>query len=129
MALSSSARAQEVVRPIVASEFGKQITVKAEFVAKSNDYYSQNLVAEPYTLKVIAVNGKTMKEPIFIEYKLRVDEKARAKIERLGVITTFEAYESLYQPASSTPWLGEGEQGTSFALIHVLHIRPTIENG
>lgn len=118
------AGAQEAIRPRVAAEFGQPVTVQAEFVAKSETYYAQNLVPEPYALKVIAVNGRSLKEPVLIEYKLQAGEKQRTKVERVGEVMTFEAYESVYQPAFANPWLGAGEQGMSFTLIHVLYVRP-----
>jgi hypothetical protein len=129
VALARFTQAQAVIRPFVAPEFGKQITVKAEFVPKSNDYYSQNMVREPYTLKVVAVNGRTLKEPVLIEYMLKADEKSRAKIEQPGIPVVLEAYETLYQPQMATPWLGELEQGTDFALIHLLYVRPPQKKG
>jgi hypothetical protein len=125
----ASPQAQAVVRPIVATEFGKPIVVRAEFVAKPNDYYSQNMVTEPYMLKVVAVNGQPLKEPVIIEYKLHADKGGAAKVEHRGTVVTFEAYESVYQPSTATPWLGAGEQGTTFALIHVLHVRPQRHEG
>jgi hypothetical protein len=115
--------AQESIKPKIASEFGKHITVQAEFIPKPNDYYSQNIVAAPYTLKVFAVDGRKLKEPVIIEYNLHAEKKSRTKIERLGASLTFEAYESLYQPGFARPWLAPGEQGMGFALIHVLHVR------
>ena len=115
---------QECVRPVVATEFGKPVMVTAEFVAKANTYYAQNLVPEAYTLKVIAVNGQRLKEAVLIEYKLEAGKKEKKELERAGVTLEFEAYETLYQPISATPWLGEGEQGEAFTLAHVLHIRP-----
>ncbi len=123
LALISTASAQEVLRPIVSSEFGKPVTVQAEFVAKPNSYYSQNIVDKPYLLRVVAVDGKNLKDPVLIEYKLEAEGKKRAKLERPGAVTSFEAYESLYQPAFAMPWLAEGQQGMSFSLSHVLHIR------
>src|SRR5688572_24753440 len=96
VAVARFTQAQAVIRPVVAHEFGKEITVKAEFVPKSNDYYSQNMVREPYALKVIAVNGRTLKEPVHIQYTFKVDEKSRAKVEQLGVPVLLEAYETLY---------------------------------
>src|SRR4051794_28504851 len=53
---------QEMVRPRVAKEFGKPIVVKAEFVAKPNTYYHQNIVKEPFILKVIAVDGQRLEQ-------------------------------------------------------------------
>ena len=103
--------------------------MKAEFVPKANTYYSQNIVREPYTLKAVAVNGRTLKEPVVIEYKLLVDEKSRAKIEQLGIPVVLEAYETLYQPPMATPWLGELEQGMDFALVHLLVVRPPQKKG
>jgi hypothetical protein len=129
VALARFAQAQAVIRPVIAPEFGKQITVKAEFVAKSNDYHSQNMVREPYTLKVVAVNGRTLKEPVLIEYKLQLDGKARAKIEQLSTPMLLEAYETLYQPPGATPWLGELEQGSTFGLVHLLCVRPPQKKG
>lgn len=122
--LARFAQAQAVIRPIVAAEFGTQITVNAEFVSKSNGYRSQNIVREPYTLKVVAVNGRKLREPVFIEYKLQVDDKNRTKIEQPGTIILLEAYETLDQPPNATPWLREGEQGSNFHLVHLLYIRP-----
>jgi hypothetical protein len=115
---------QECVRPVVATEFGKPVMVTAEFVAKSNTYYAQNLVPEAYTLKVIAVDGRRLKEAVFIEYKLEAGKKEAKKLERVGIVQEFEAYETLYQPGFAEPWLEEGEQGMSFALHHLLRIRP-----
>ena len=114
---------QQVVRPMATTEFGKPIVVTAEFVAKPNTYYSQNLVLEPFSLKVISVDGQKLKEEVLIEYKLEVGKREDKKLERTGVILEFEAYETLYQPLSATPWLAEGEQGQAFSLVHVLHIR------
>jgi len=119
----ATTQAQETVRPSVASEFGKQITVQAEFVAKMNTYYAQNLVSEPYMLRVVAVDGRQLQQPVLIEYRLQGEKKKRAGIERLGKVQTFEAYESLYQPTVANPWLAEREQGMAFALIHVLNVR------
>jgi len=115
--------AQEVIRPSVATEFGKPVVVRAEFVAKSNTYYDQNIVSEPYTLKVLAVDGRELKQAVLIEYRLHEEKKMRAKIERPGSIQTFEGYESLYQPAMATPWLPEGMQGEDFTLVPILHVR------
>ena len=114
---------QESVRPCVAVEFGKPILVTCKFVAKPNTYYDQNWVSEPYTLKVISVNGQALKEAVLIEYKLVGDRKTIKGVEKAGTVREFEAYETLYQPHSSTPWLAEGEQGMSFYLNHLLHIR------
>lgn len=127
--LARFTQAQAVIRPVVASEFGKQITVKAEFVPKSNTYHSQNMVQKPYTLKVVAVNGRTLKEPVLVEYKLLADEKSRARIEQSGIPVLLEAYETLYQPPMATPWLGELEQGADFALVHLLCVRPPQKKG
>ena len=115
---------QQGVRPVVATEFGKPVVVTAEFVAKTNDYYSQNIISEPFTLKVISVNGAKLKEPILIEYKLESGKKEEKRLEHAGVVYEFAAYETLYQPISATPWLGGGEQGEAFTLVHILHIRP-----
>lgn len=122
-ALTRFAQAQAVIRPVVAAEFGTQITVKAEFFPKSNDYHSQNMVREPYTLKVVAVNGQTLREPVLIEYNLQVDGKDRTKIEQPGITMLLEAYETLYQPSTATPWLRKGEQGSNFYLVNLLCIR------
>jgi hypothetical protein len=129
VALARFTQGQEVIRPVVAPEFGKQITVKAEFVPKSNTYHSQNLVREPYALKVVAVNGRTLKEPVLIEYTLQADGKDRARIEQLGTPMLLEAYETLYQPPGATPWLGEFEQGSGFGLVHLLYVRPPQKKG
>ena len=123
IAIVTASRAQEIVRPSVAASFGKQVVVHAEFVAKPNTYYAQNLVSEPYTLRVLAVDGLELREPVLIEYRLVTVSAQRSKIERLGGIQKFEAYETLYQPAIATPWLPEGEQGMRFVLVHVLNIR------
>ncbi len=123
VAVNTPVRAQEVVRPEVAREFGKPFTVRAEFVAKPPTYYDQNVVMEPYALKVISVDGRELKQPVLIEYRLPVEKKQRIQIERPGIVRTFEAYESLYQPALATPWLPAGEQGQAFALVHVLYLR------
>lgn len=119
----SVAHAQKTVRPCVASEFGKPVTVEVEFVAKPNTYYAQNVIAEPYALRVIAVNGRELGKPLLIEYRLLADETTKAQIEKPKNVRTFEAYESVYQPPMATPWLAEGEQGQAFALVHVLFLR------
>lgn len=104
-------------------EFGKPLTVLVEFVEKSNSYYEQNIISEPYSLRVIAVNGHELGKPMLMEYRLLIGEKERAQIERPKKLQTLEAYESVYQPAMATPWLAEGEQGQAFALVHVLFLR------
>jgi hypothetical protein len=114
---------QECVRPIVATEFGRPVIVTAEFVPKSNTYYAQNLVREPFFLKVISVDGRMLKEAVIIEYILEAEKEAK-KLERAGSVQEFEAYETLYQPDFANPWLGDAEQGMGFALHPLLHIRP-----
>jgi len=114
---------QECVRPRVAIEFGKPVVVTAEFVARTNTYYAQNVVGEPFTLRVIFVNGQKLSEAVLIEYKLEADKKTTKELEQTDVVREFEAYETVYQPSSATPWL-EGAQGTGFYLNHLLHIRP-----
>lgn len=116
-------QAQDTIRPIVGTEFGKPLTIRAEFVAKAGDYYSQNLVKERFALKVLVVDGRTLPEPILMEY--RVETKGRRPaFERTGQVVTLDAYESLYQPAKvASPWAAKGEQGMPFALIHVLYLR------
>jgi hypothetical protein len=113
-----------MVRPIVALKFGQPVVITGEFVDKPNDYYSQNMVPEPYSLRVLSTDGKTLAVPVVIEYKLEAAKGLRSKIEHPGAVQTFEAYESLYQPLTSKPWGEEWEQGSGFALHHVLHIRP-----
>jgi hypothetical protein len=46
---------QESIRPLVATSFGKPVVVTAEFVETPNDYYAQNMVTEPFYLKVLSV--------------------------------------------------------------------------
>jgi len=70
--LNLSCFGQECVRPRVASEFGKPVIVTCEFVTKPNTYYAQNWIKEPFTLKVITVNGQTLREAVLIEYNLKV---------------------------------------------------------
>lgn len=119
----ASIQAQESIRPIVAAEFGKPVTIRAEFVPKPSDYYSQNLVKERFALKVLTVGDRALPEPVVIEYKVEAKGR-RPAFERTGVVTTLEAYETLYQPPKvASPWLPKGEQGMGFALIHVLHVR------
>lgn len=129
VSMVASVGAQEVLRPVVAPKFGMQITIQAEFVEKSNTYYSQNIVSAPFALKVISVDGMILKEPVQIEYRLKADKKIRSKIERLGTIVTFEAYESIYQPPFADPWMEKGEQGMGFTLIHILNIRIPAKKG
>jgi hypothetical protein len=114
---------QECVQPFVAAAFGKPVVVTGEFVAKSNAYYDQNILKEPFYLKVISVDGRVLKEDVRIQYLLEANEKEKKQLERVGVVQEFEAYETLYQPVSATPWLGELEQGSGFYLKHLLHIR------
>lgn len=99
------------------------MVVRAEFAPKANSYDEQNFVSNPFTLKVLEVNGRKLKEPVLIEYLLEADESERKKLERADTVQEFEAYETLYQPPFATPWLGEGMQGSSFYLKHLLHIR------
>lgn len=120
---------QEVLRPIVAPEFGKPVIVAAEFVAKPNTYYDQNLVSEPFMLNVVSVDGRRLKEAVLIEYRLETGKKERKGMERTGVLMEFEAYETVYQSAFANPWLKTGEQGMAFTLFHVLHIRPMTKKG
>ena len=101
----------------------KPVIVTAEFVAKPKTYYNQNIVKEPFSLKVLSVDGRVLKEAVIIRYFLEADKKEERKLERIGLVQEFEAYETLRQPISATPWLGEREQGTGFYLEHLLHIR------
>jgi hypothetical protein len=119
--LSLSSGAQEIIRPLVAPAFGKPAVVEAEFVMKPDTYYAQNIIKEPYQLKAYAVNSKLLKSPVLIEYTVW-----RGQAEgfvKTGNRFTLEAYETLYQPSFSTPWLQEGEQGMAFSLMHRLVIR------
>jgi len=125
--------AQEVIRPVVAKSFGAPCVVKAEFVAKDNSYYDQNMVSEPYTLKVTTVDGRPLKTAVLIAYRLEAKPSDAKKIRRTGVVLELEAYETLVQPINATPWLADPEtrlvkQGTAFSLEHVLHIRPLKKN-
>jgi hypothetical protein len=97
--------------------------VAGVFVAKPNDYYSQNLISAPYLLRVDAVNGTKLSRPVDIEYVLEAMPAVVGALEKPGVHMEFEAYESVYQPRVASPWL-EGEQGMAFALLPILHIRP-----
>jgi hypothetical protein len=131
-ALAATTYAQEAIRPVVASEFGKPITIRAEFVAKPNTYYDQNIVSEPYSLKVVEVEGRELKQPVLIEYRFhrfQIGKRERDQIERPGIMQTFEAYESLYQPTMFTPWLPGGVQGGAFVLVHILYVRPSQKKG
>jgi hypothetical protein len=116
--------AQEVLRPVVAPKFGESVIIQAEFVAKPNDYYSQNIVPEPYILSVISVDGMKLKAPVLIEYMLEVGKKDHSQLERLGATFTFEAYETVHQTGRPGPWMEEMEQGRGFVLENLLHIRP-----
>ncbi|MCI5135911.1 MAG: hypothetical protein D3920_12755 [Candidatus Electrothrix sp. AW2] len=118
---------QECIRPFVADAFGKPVVVTAEFVAKSKSYYDQNIVREPFSLKVFSVNGRVLKEAVIIRYFLEADKKKERKLERAGLVQEFEAYETIRQPISATPWLRKWEQGTGFYLEHLLHIRAVNE--
>ena len=117
--------AQEAVRPILARKFGQPILIQGEFIDKSNDYYSQNCISEPYALMVYSVDGKKLAAPVYIEYRLEIPKRQRFKVEKRGVMETFEAYESIYQPPTAKPWSEGLEQGSAFYLAHVLYIRPT----
>ena len=90
---------------------------------EANTYYDRNIVNEPFYLKVISVDGRVLKEAVFIQYFFEADKKDEKKLERVDVVQEFEAYETLYQPIFATPWLGELEQGSGFYLKHLLHIR------
>ena len=110
------------------AKYGQPVTVSSEFLAKANTYYDKNLIEEPFALKVTAVNGKKLPEAVVIEYRLdQVNMPDRPRWERTGVVTEFEAYESLYESPVASPWLVEMEQGMPFSLFHVLHIRPIQE--
>ena len=82
---------QELVRPKVAKEFGKPIVVTAEFVAKSNTYFDQNIVKEPFRLKVITVDGRKLKKEVLIEYQFDANEDEITKLERIGATVELEA--------------------------------------
>ncbi len=120
---------KECIQPFVAAAFGEPVVVTAEFVAKPNTYYDRNIVNEPFYLKVISVDGRVLKEAVFIQYLFEADKKDEKKLERVDVVQEFEAYETLYQPISATPWLGELEQGSGFYLKHLLHIRAVNKKG
>ena len=123
LACSLTCQAQEAIRPKVAPAFGRPVVVRAEFVSKPNDYRSQNIVSEPFNLKIIAVDGKALKHPVIIEYRLHLRDSDKKRIELLALPQTFEAYEFIYRPPQTGPWLEEGMQGSDFALVNILHIR------
>jgi len=123
-AFTTNTFAQEVLRPIVAKQFGNPVTIQGKFVAKPNTYYAQNLVKESFILEVSTVDGAKLEKPVLIEYKIHMDDAERTRFEKNGSSITVEAYESVYEAPSGGPWLAEMEQGHPFSLINVLHIRP-----
>lgn len=122
--------AQEAVRPRVAPAFGTIIKIEARFVAKAQTYHAQNIVKEPFALEVTTVNGKALPKPIQIEYQLEETDKAKTATEKPGAVQSFEAYETLYQPAMANPFLKPTDQQMPFVLISRLHLRrPTGHTG
>lgn len=123
LSISTYSSAQEVIRPRVAPAFGKVILVKATFVEKPNDYYSQNIIRAPYVLRVAAVNGKELKEAVLIEYVLDLTQEERLHLEELGRVNEFDAYETVYQQGVPAGWTGGIEQ-FYFSFRHKLHVKP-----
>ncbi|QYY35626.1 hypothetical protein [Ruficoccus sp. ZRK36] len=66
--ISSSSADITEVKPRLLSAFGKVSKIEAYFVEKPDSYYAQNIVNEPFFLKVVAIDGQQLAEPVVIEY-------------------------------------------------------------
>lgn len=94
-------QAKESITPLVAEKFGEVFDVTVEFVEKPNEYHAQTIVEAKWYAKVKAVNGKTLKEPIVMEY--RSDDQSFQK----GSTMTLRAYEDIESTGINSEWDGE----------------------
>ena len=104
---------KQKISPTFASQFGKVLTVEGAFVKKARTYHDQNIVKEPYKLKVFTVDGKALKRPVVIEYSLAEKQQPES-----GVTYRMRAYETLY--AFGTP---EGWSKTPQQFNYQLHYK------
>jgi hypothetical protein len=95
---------KEAVRPFIAEKFGKVITVEGVFVEKRQTYHDQNIVQEPYLLRVLAVDGKDLETPVTIEYLA-----GNGRVEN-GVKYRMKAYETVYTMGAPAGWNKEPSQ-------------------
>ncbi len=101
---------------MLSDKFGDVFDVTVEFVEKPNDYYSQNIVEAKWFAKVKAVNGKTLKEPIVMEY--RGDDQSFQK----GSTITLRAFEDIESSGINREWDGVVRQ-FNYSISHFLRVR------
>lgn len=114
--------AREAIVPVVADKFGQVIEIEGEFAPKRNTYFEQNVVTEPSLLKVLAVDGRQLRDPVLIEYAI----ENGSEIEREGRFR-MRAYETIYTDGTPSGWGNLPDQFT-YTIRHravIKDLRPT----
>ena len=101
---SVSLAAMTTIKSIMGVPFGSICILKAKFIDKPNDYYSQNMSQAKYYLKIFEINNKKLATPIVVEpvYKdIKIDKEQTY---------TLKAYEVIESQGSPKDWTSEAQQ-------------------
>lgn len=101
---------------MLSDKFGDVFDVTLEFVEKPSSYYAQNIVKARWFAKVKAVNGRSLKEPIVMEY--RGDDESFQK----GSTLTLRAYEDIESSGINREWDGVVRQ-FNYSVSQFLRVR------
>lgn len=114
--LCLATQARESLSPMLSDKFGDVFDVTLEFVEKPSSYYAQNIVKARWFAKVKAVNGRSLKEPIVMEY--RGDDESFQK----GSTLTLRAYEDIESSGINREWDGVVRQ-FNYSVSQFLRVR------
>jgi hypothetical protein len=96
--------ADNSIKSVLGVPFGQICSIKAEFIDKPNDYYSQNINKAGYYLRIIAIDNKKLKKTLIIEpvYSNISPQKNR--------IYDLKAYETVSSEGVPKYWSDEVQQ-------------------
>lgn len=100
---------RQVLSPAVAERFGEIVEIEAVFVAKPNTYHAQNMVDEPYFLRVERISGKAVDPPVTIEYRYDAPPGA-TPVFVAGKSYRLKAFETLSPLGAPRGWGNEAAQ-------------------
>lgn len=109
------------IEPQVCKEFGKVTHIEGEFIEKNNDYHSQNIAREAYSLKVLSVDGIKLDKPIIIEYVRDFEAEVNP-----GKIYKLLCFETSYTIGDPTGWYDYSSQ-VNYRVVNFLVIKPMEE--
>ena len=112
---AATAKEKQSLTPKLSNRFGEIITATIEFVEKPKTYYAQNIVKAKSFAKVKAVNGKTLDEPIIMEYRCAGEFTQ-------GVTYTLKTYEDIESSGVNREWDGVIRQ-FNYRISHFLRLK------